>query len=84
MTEKSHTIDKDGSLSVVHKHGEAKIKDSNGDNHQTRIQETRWNVPPAQLEKHAPQFEKDMSSGEKSAFRDAINEHNKEAKKRKS
>ncbi len=58
----THIINEDGSLMV---------------RHETKEGTREWTLRPDQLKKHAPQFEAEMTPGDRAAFRDAIREHEK-------
>lgn len=45
--------------------------------------QTRWSVPPLQIEKHLPQFIGGLNAGELSAARDAAADAAKELSKRR-
>jgi hypothetical protein len=70
---KTHTLDPNGFLTVVHDNGE------NPDGSAARDQ---WNVPPSQLARHAPMFEPEMTPGDRSAFQDAVREAERKAQGR--
>jgi len=80
MTDKTHTLDADGTLYTRYDNG----TQSDPITGRTWAAGTQWSIPPSQIEKSLPQFQGEMRAGDLSAARDAAAAFKKELAKRQS